>query len=382
MEQNARIPQIVFDGSFTCATPVSFVLHNGPKKDRMPMQPTLRTADGERFYLNAPAIRSALRHAATEHVIELMGRRVTLDDYFLMALGGIKDAKSKDAGKDVDKDADKEASQNEEPAVNENDVRGALLKFDYARNHNPLLMLFGSMDVPGALECAHAIATTSATQPRTSGLPARQTASFGGVRANDFRRSPDIADLLDPDAIDAFVERQAQAAQRSGSKKAVSEIEKKIRAAKASGDDAEVQRLNDEKARITDESSAVVQLQQLLSYEAIPQGTSLTQSMRLRRVSDDEIALFVQSIARWGLDPVIGGKRNHGLGRISAHWRVRARLPGDLKFTDWGSIGFDADGDGVVAEGRIADYLDVGPLRRSIAEGKMDFSHKAIASLA
>jgi len=123
-------------------------------------------------------------------------------------------------------------------------------------------------------------------------------------------------------------------------------------------------------------------LQQLLSYQAIPAGTVLMQSMRLRRVSELELALFVQAISRWALDPTIGGKRNHGLGGISAQWQVRARMPGELAFTPWGSIGFGSDGEGVEAEGQIADYLDVKRLAQPIGADDLDFSSRSLAALA
>ncbi len=291
-----RIPLVVFDGQIKCESPVSFVLHNGLKKKHLQLQPTMRTADGTRLYLNAPAIRSALRHAATEHVIELMGRDVHMDDYFLMALGGIKDAKDAkggDGGENEEGEQEEDKTESKKAAKQAAESKGSVLKWAFAREKNPLLMLFGSMDVPGSLECGHAIATKDVLAE-----------TFGGVRANDFKRDPSLIEKLEPGALDAFVERQMQASQRSAAKKDAKDIDAKILAARKAGNDALAAQLAEQKKALDDTKSAVVQIQQLLEYQAIPAGTALAHDMRVRRVSSLELALFVQAIARWALEPV------------------------------------------------------------------------------
>ena len=370
----ARFPMIVFDGRIQCESPVSFVLHNvkGKAGQNLIPQPMMRTADGERLYINAPAIRSAFRHAATEHVIELMGSTVHLDDYFDMAFGGIKDAKKGENGEEGDggDDGTAKAGKNAKKAKASDVDKSYILKYAFAKERNPLMMLFGSWDIPGLLECGHALATTD-VGPITT----------GSVRANDFRRDPEIVNLLHHGAIDDFVARQTAAAKYSSDKKSLKALDAEIRAATSAGNDDLAASLREQKTEIDGGKSGIVQLQQPLQYQAIPAGTVLSHTMRLRRVSELELALMVQAIARWGLDPVIGGKRNHGLGHVSGNWNVRARMPGSLQFEDFGSLTFGGE-NGLAAAGRIAEYLDVEKIAAPIREGRLDFRHASLAKLA
>ena len=362
--ENQRIPLVVLSGHLTCETPLSFQLPGLGSKDRHVL-PSINTAKGKCLYINAPSIRSAVRHAATMLIHELTGNPFRMDDYFLLALGGIKNAGS-------DSDAEEERGEGGEAnlSTKEKSARAHTLKFDFAREKNPLLMLFGSMDVPGLVECSHAVS------------PAGVTAQwFGGVRANDFQRNPGIMDILAPGAIDDFVRRQVEAAARSDIKSARKDLRNQIREAQQKKDAELVAELRaKDKALDTEEKKNTVVSLALpnLGYEAIPAGTQLEHEWAIKRVSEVELALFLQSLALWALDPKIGGHKNHGLGKLSGSWNVTARRPGTTRMEAIGTLEFSGY-DGIQPTGEVARYLDPQILRDAI--GSCDFSYASLAAL-
>lgn len=371
--QQNRLPQVLLRGTLTCETPVSFSLPL-PKNSRLKgKQPTIQTSQGERLYINAPALRSAVRHAATQLVHELTGKPYHMDDYFLAAVGGIKDA-GKESGAEDEGDGDDagEKDKTAQAAAEAGAQRAYTLKFDFAKEKNPLLMLFGSMDVPGLVECSHAI--DAAENPC-------KAQEFHGVRANDFRRSPAVVDMLTPTALDEFLARQTDAALRSGIKKEIKDLDTKARKAEKEGNLALARELKDKRVQLDAEQrgNSVVQLMlPNLGYEAIPPGTKLSHEWALKRVSDIELALFVQSLALWALDPKIGGHRNHGLGRLSGQWTVNVRRPGATRLESFGTLSFK-DYDGLQAQGEVARFLDPALLTEAIPS--LDFSYASLAAL-
>lgn len=380
MNQNQRTPLIVFSGTLTCDTPVSWTPH-GEDAGTLKL---MRTAHGEHFFINSPALRSAVRHAAADLIAEMRGKSYHLDDYFLAAKGGIKDAKEEskeNAADDAlsdDRLADDGKSKKKASAADK--ARDAaqlskkhVLKFNFAKEHNPMLMLFGSMDVPGLVSCDHAMAS------EPIGKASQSVAKFRSVRANDFLRNPDVIDILEPGAIDEFVARQEQAALRSQSKKAAKDLDVRIKVAKAAGNTELEKQLIAEKNDAA-AGSNIVQMQQLLNYDAIPAGTKLAHTWRLRRASEIELALFLQGLARWAIDPLIGGHRAHGLGRLSGQWSVNTRRPGESAMTNMGAVQFGGDA-GLTATGEIARFLDPDILRIPMQAGQFDFSLAAIDAL-
>ena len=368
---STRHPLIVLKGVLTCESPVSFSLpKTGRYKKDAKGQPTIMTSSGERLYLNAPAIRSAVRHAATTLIHELTGKSYQMDDYFLAALGGIKDA-GKEGAEESSEDGDgAEEDQKRKTADREARAQKAYtLKFDFAKAKNPLLMLFGSMDVPGLVECSHAI--DIAEQPAEADF-------MGGVRANDFRRNPAVVDMLTPNALDDFVRRQTEAAMRSNIKKDIADLDKQIKKAAKDGLSDVVTDLKARKSELESQqrdSSAVQLSLPNLGYETIPQGTRLGHEWALKRASDIELALFLQSLALWALDPKIGGHRNHGRGRLSGSWTATRREPGQTQMSPFGELSFDGY-DGLKVSGGLARYMDPSILRDAMAD--LDFSYAAL----
>jgi hypothetical protein len=285
-------------------------------------------------------------------------------------LGGIKsageDKNAKDDAAEPKEGADATADKDNTVAV------ASVLKTRFAREKNPMVTLFGSMPhgIPGALMCAHAVATESI---------AAETFKF--VRANDFQRDPDLADRLDDSAVSAFIARQAEAAVRSAANSERRALEKQVTAAKKSGNADLILSLREQIKAVGDGGSKVVSLSQPgLEYKAIPMGTTFSHTFTLVNVSEMEIALFAQALDRFGLLPFIGGKRAHGLGHISMSYGVSGRAAGEREFRSMGRLSISENMDGVKAEGEIARYLDAHILSAPIGRCELDFSEAGLSA--
>lgn len=352
-----------FIGTIRALTPISYT-----QLDSKGVLPTMGLEN--RLFLTASSLRSVMRHAATELVSELQERKPTLNDYFLMAMGGIKDAGN---GKnEAESSADKDAEDGDAEASENTATVSSVLKTRFAREKNPMVTLFGSMPhgIPGALMCSHAVATEAVSQE-----------TFRQVRANDFQRDPSLAERLDEGAISAFIARQAEASVRSAAKQEVKALKKQIDAARKSGNSDLALELQAKMKEIGDGGSKVVAYSiPNIAYNAIPMGMDFTHEFTLQNVSGLEIALFVQAMDRFGLNPFIGGKRAHGLGHIAMNYRVQGREAGQRAFRDMGELSIPENMEGAQATGEIAGYLNPELLRHPISEGLLDFSEKSLAA--
>lgn len=343
---------IVFKGEITAEQPISYSVPGAPKG----VDHTLPRL-GRNLYLTASGLRGALRHAATEIVMDLVdanpdGKKLNLDDYFLLAMGGVKDAKTppKKGGTD-EKSADDEDGDDAEKTASSADIVRMLRANRHARAHNPLVGLFGSMrhGVSGSLYCAHAIAPEG-TEPTR----------IRYVRSNDFQRDPGVLDRLDESVLDAFIARQADAAERTegnNRKKTLEQEKKKLR---RDGASERLKEIDAEIAAIEATQPKDVQLQlPNITYQAIPAGTVFSHEFTLSNPTDAEVALLLRALDQFALNPLLGGHRAHGLGRVSGHWSVRMREPGEREFTEAGEVRFNGDFTGLELTGRIAEFTKV-----------------------
>ena len=359
---------IVFKGTLTAEQPISYSVPTEGKKSEHAL-PRL----GERLYLTASGLRGVLRHAATELVMDLLDAaparaKLSLEDYFLLAMGGIKDAKS---AKTAGTAADGEESEGSEAKDAEPDVVRVLRANQHARAHNPLLRLFGSMrhGVSGSLYCAHAVAPEGV-----------QTTRVRHVRANDFQREPEILERLEGSALDAFISRQADAASRSEGNQRIKDLKREQAKARKDGKSARAKEIEAEIKELQASMPTEVQLQlPNITYECIPAGTVFAHEFVLSNPSDAEVALFLRALDRFALNPLIGGHRAHGLGRVSGRWSVRMRPEGEREFADMGELSFDGNFGGLELTGRIAAFFDSWNAIAAETD-KLDFTEAGIAA--
>ena len=362
---------IVFKGTLTAEQPISYsapLLGEGKKPEHT--LPRL----AERLYLTASGLRGVLRHAATELVMDLLDTspataKLSLEDYFLLAVGGIKDAKN--GAKATNPEAEGEESDGAETKDSEPDVVRVLRANQYSRAHNPLLRLFGSMrhGVAGSLYCAHAVAPEGV-----------QTTRVRHVRANDFQRDPEILERLEGSALDAFISRQADAASRSEGNQRIKDLRREQAKARKDGKGARVKEIDAEIKQIQASMPSEVQLSlHNITYECIPAGTVFAHEFVLSNPSDAEVALFLRALDYFALNPFIGGHRAHGLGRVSGRWSVRMRTEGEREFADMGEVSFDGNFGGLELTGRIAAFFDSWNAIAAETD-KLDFTEAGIAA--
>ncbi len=325
------------------------------------------------LYLTASGIRSAIRHAATHAVIECLSAKPSLDDYFLMALGGIKNAND-NAGKGDDADeADGNERAEQTKEADGGKSAGAIVRNRYARAHNPMATLFGTMshDVAGALYCAHAIAVDDAIQPDLVRY----------VRADDFRRTPEVADSLNESAVSDFVARQSRAADRSALSREITALKAALKKAKSDPEKSAELGNKIKEVQASLDASSVIQLSlPNLAYYVIPQGVVFSHEFILNNVSDMEIALFLEGLSRFATNPYLGGKQNHGLGRVKASWSVRGRESGERVMRDMGRIEIDGEFNPAVITGDIAGLANFDLIREGIQNGQLDFSEVGLST--
>ncbi|MGC8519777.1 MAG: hypothetical protein ACP5P4_14840 [Steroidobacteraceae bacterium] len=362
---------ITFKGTLTAEQPISYSVP-GVSKNGEHALPRL----GGRVYLTASGIRGALRHAAAGLVMDLLDAqsrpKLTLDDYFLLSLGGIKNAKTKGKGTGEAQEGEADAEDGEKPAKDTDaDVVRILRATKHARSHNPLVGLFGSMrhGVSGALYCTHALAPEDAS-----------TSPVRHVRANDFQRDPTLLERLDASALDALVARQAVAATRSEGNQRIKALQREQKSARKNGTQDRMQELSAEIQEVRGSLPSEVQVQlPHIMYEAIAAGTVFTHEFVLSNPSDAEVALFLRVLDRFATNPFIGGHRAHGCGLVSGHWSVRMRADGERDFVEAGEVSFKGDFTGLDLTGRIAEFFESWDALVA-QKGALDFTESGIAA--
>lgn len=364
---------IVLKGEIVAEQPISYSVPGAPKGADHKL-PRL----GRQLYLTASGLRGVLRHAATEIVMDMIDAdqarsKLSLDDYFLLAMGGVKDAKNpaqkKKNGKSAEpSDESAEGDDAEKTTVSEADIVRMVRANRFARTRNPLVCLFGSMrhGVSGSLYCAHAIAPESTDSTRVR-----------HVRANDFQRDPSVFDRLESSVLDSFIARQADAAVRSEGNKRIKALEQEQKKLRRGDNTARLKEIEAELEEIKASLPSDVQLQlPNITYEAIPAGTVFAHEFTLSNPTDAEVALFLRALDRFALNPLIGGHRAHGLGRVSGHWSVRMRPAGEREFVDMGEVAFAGDFTGLKLTGRIAEFFASWDAQKDA----LDFTEAGIAA--
>jgi len=257
-----------------------------------------------------------------------------LADFHFLTQGGIKGAKPGEA--------DNEAGEGSQPGVD----KLAVAKVLNVRAHNPLVSLFGAMapqTIAGRLMVSHAI--------EKNGV---QADTVKHVRADDMRRTPDVADMICN--LDEYDVVKADANARSDLMKKKKLLEKSLGGAEGEARASIREEIKLVDAEIKNGSGKVQIGLAQLEYQAIPQGASLSSSFMLLGATEQEIVLFVKAIDRMARSPVVCGKLNHGLGVIAGEWDVRMRqVNGDMQPA--GTVSFAGDFMPVAVTGKAGEWL-------------------------
>ena len=266
-------------------------------------------------YVPGSSVRGALRNGAARAVAaDRAGRqrRMTPDDFLLVAKGGIKDRKG--AGGD-ERIVDYEAA-------------------DRLRRDEPIVSLFGAMaeKIAGRWQIGDAV-PVNPVEPDRKGR---------GVRSHPFQRQPELAGFMDQAAYRDFLDRDRKRVEANVAENDAEDLDRKIRGEKRRPEpdddrieewEAELKRLKEKAGELREEAGGVVNVQQVLGgWQAIPEGTEMKHRMRLRDVTGDELAWAFFALRRLAREGRLGAHESRGEGYFRAAYGLRlARDGGDFE---------------------------------------------------
>lgn len=358
------------EGGFTTVTPFTV---STPGSQSSFFLPTI----GGRLVIPATTIRGTLRRACRDVVHDLMGGAgFSLDDYFLLTLGGVKVAKPK-AGKKDKKDEAAEAGGSAEAESGDDGLdKEALRIVSHIRDKNPQVSLFGAMapvGISGLLGVDFAIAEDGVVG--VSVEPVKKN-EFRHVRSNPFQRDPsDAISAVTSEGFDKYLERKSVADQRSAIDAEIKQLNRQKRDTVKNSD--EYKAIEGSIALLKQQKEELIEVQvglPQLGYSVIPQGTRLSGGFTLRNVNDNELTLFLLGMNRFASSPFMGGKRAHGCGRLSGEWDVSIRRNGG-KMERAGKLSISGDFGDLSATGAVADWLD-----RKLDITQLDFTSETFSA--
>ena len=281
-------------------------------------------------YIPGSSIRGALRNGAAREIAAARAEHqdwMTPDDFLLIAKGGIKDRK--EAGKD-ERVVDYEA-------------------VDRLRREQPIVSLFGAMveKIAGRWQIGDAVPV----EPLTPSRKGR------GVRSHPFQRQPDLARFMNEADYRDFLEKDQKRVEANLAENKAERRDKDIAREKRRPEpdndrigklEAESKKLEEEAETLRKEAGGVVNVQQVLGgWQAIPEGVEMNHRMRLRDITEDELAWAFFALRRLARDGRLGAHEARGEGYFSARYGLRlSRDGGDfeaagvLRIADFG-IHFD-----------------------------------------
>ena len=375
-----KTPRIVrFTGEITALSPISYTIAGVDGIPRLAGRP----------YLTASGLRGILRHGGSEILCDLIGFKPNPDDHFLLAQGGIVDKADKKGKKDKKEKSDGDSEGDKSSSA---DSISPMLRERFARLHNPLVHLFGSMvnGVGGRLWCEHALAE----RPGTFFGPAddKDTETGRGkwqdpwcdtvthARCDDLARNPDRFDWS-ADEVESYLVRREETKRGSEIKQRKKAAQRQLSAARAKHDTAAIADARESLATIEAEQADIEHVslaQPNLTYECIRKGTVFMHSWMLRDPSDAELELFMLALDAWAAWPYYGGRWFHGCGHVAAVYDVTEREAGSRVWTPAGRVAFDGSCGPLEVTGRAAEWLEAKALRAMVASGALELTHAAI----
>ena len=365
-----KTPRIVrFTGEITALSPISYTIAGLVGIPRLAGRP----------YLTASALRGIARHGGADVLCDLVGFKPNPDDHFLLAQGGIVDKADKKGKKDK---KEKTEGEGEGEKASSADSISPMLRERFARAHNPLVHLFGSMKngVGGRLWCEHALAKTPGQffGPMEKHDPWCDTVTH--ARCDDLARNPDRFDWS-ADEVESYLLRREEVKKGSEIKQRKKAAQRQLSVARAKNDAAAVAEARETLSGIEAELAGIGHVslaQPEITYECIRKGTVFEHSWMLRDPTDAELELFMLALDAWAAWPYYGGRWFHGCGQVSVAYDVTVREAGTREWVAAGRVAFDGSGGPLEVAGRAAEWLDARALRALAAEGGLDLTHAGI----
>lgn len=312
--------------------------------------PHMMTPEGNRLYFPATGIRGKLRRALRDvlraNEIKRTGNEkpLSLDQHYLLTLGGIK------GGEKADKTTvDQEAKW---------------------REGNVLLSLFGAGDagamgmVHGRLAVGNAICE-SASQPHV----------FSGARTDDLYRDRSQISFLSHDDISALIAQSEGSRDVSAVKREISALEKSLKKARTEKADGVVDELT---AKIATLRASIDNIKAesgsknpvgmpLDGWQAIPEGAVMRHRFMLNNARLAELGALLAALDHFSAMPTLGAHIAAGCGLVSARWELFKVVPGAGKtslgvlvlepFSGALTIEAPADSEVFAARQAFLDYL-------------------------
>ena len=250
-------------------------------------------------YFPAAGIRGILRRMARNAVAEAAGHPWDIETHSALTIGGVKGAGT-------------------ESSI---DLKGG----QALRQRYVIQSVFGQSAGLGASWVAGKLSVGFAV-PETPLMPDVVT----GVRFDDLTRNPDEGAFLTPEDYDRLTDLADAERTSTRLRAEKKKLERKVRAEKKAGNDAQADELQARIAAIEKEMASldglvranVSVLMPLSGYEVIPPGTPLQHRMILRNADEAELGVLIRALEEFAKDPQLGAHAAHGCGIVRGEWRV------------------------------------------------------------
>lgn len=286
--------KIIINATLTTVQPVSIKL---PDQDGHPRMTRGVDSDGQpkkTAYIPATTMRGKLRRLAVQPLMEAAaaaGKPWTLHQVYEAMLG---------------QDAASEANE---------EIDLVALKKRRASNH--IVDLFGAgLGVKSRLSVGHFMPVVDVAPE-----------AFSGVR-KDLDSDTEVLDLMDPDEVNRFVDRNTNNSKRSAAEALVKKMTAQVRKAEKAGQD-----VTDLKAALTlteSQRDALVSAmgdmknstKTLTSYEAMPAGIELKSRIIIDKATAKDMATLMGALDLFSRTPVLGGQTARGCGEVAGNFEM------------------------------------------------------------
>jgi len=286
--------KIIINATLTTVQPVSIKL---PDQDGHPRMTRGVDSDGQpkkTAYIPATTMRGKLRRLAVQPLMEAAaaaGKPWTLHQVYESMLG--QDAAS-EANEEID-----------------------LVALKKRRLDNHIVDLFGAgLGVKSRLSVGHFMPVVDVAPE-----------AFAGVR-KDLDSDTDVLELMDPEEVSRFVDRNTNNSKRSAAEALVKKMATQVRKAEKAGQD--VTELKAALALTEAQRDALVaamgdmknSTKTLTSYEAMPAGIELKSRIIIDKATSKDMNTLMAALDLFSRSPVLGGQTARGCGEVAGRFEM------------------------------------------------------------